>query len=86
MKNKFTMADVISWEEHREDAYRRDAQNKNHRFNKETFDLGTEWSLAGKFLEEARPEMKNNTNFIRGYERGERLKKIAELDSAPKTR
>lgn len=86
MKKKYSTAEIISWEEHRNDAYKRDAQNRNIKFNKEIFDLGTEWALAGKLLEEARPEVKNDKTFIRGYERGERLKKIAELDSTPKTR
>lgn len=86
MKNKYSTAEIISWEEHRNEAYKRDAQNKNYKFNKETFDLGTEWSLAGNLLEDARPEIKDDKNFVRGFNRGERLKKIAELDSAPKTR
>lgn len=86
MRKHPTFAEVISWQETRDNANKKAAMKQNHHFNKEIFDLGTEWSLAGKLLEDAREEMKNDKSFITGYERGERLKKIAELNSAPKIR
>ena len=86
MRKHPSFADVISWQESRENSNKKTASKINKHFSKEIFDLGTEWSLAGKLLEEAREETKNDQSFIAGYERGERLKKIAEINSVPKTR
>lgn len=86
MRKHPTFAEIITWQEMSENSNRKTASKINKHFSKEIFDLGTEWSLAGNLLDDAREEMKKDKSFISGFERGERLKKIAKLDSAPKTR
>ena len=86
MRKSPSLADIITWQQSSDNSNKKTASKINRHFNKEIFDLGTEWSLSGKTFEEARPEMQNDRSFADGFKRGERLKKIAELDSAPKTR
>lgn len=43
-----------------------------------TFDKGVEWCNSGLSLDDAPIELKEDTNFVNGYEKGQRVKKINE--------
>lgn len=47
--------------------------------NRDLYSEGQAWSESGKKLEDADLELRNNFNFIDGFNRGERLKKINKL-------
>jgi len=47
-------------------------------YNPEIFNLRSEWFLQGRLLEDADEHLKNNTNFIRGYDLAMRRKTINE--------
>ncbi len=60
-------------------------QAKIH-FDKELFEQGTKWSLDNNLLQDAEENKRNNHSFIEGYQRGERLKYIEQLNTPKKTR
>ena len=37
-------------------------------YNPQIFNLGSEWFLQGRLIEDAEEHLRNNTNFIRGYD------------------
>ena len=47
--------------------------------NKDIYEKGIAWFNTGFSLEDAPADIKNNTNFINGYEKGKRLALIASL-------
>ena len=51
------------------------------------FNKGLKWFNSGLSLEDAPEELRNNSNFINGFKKGERLVLIASLqDSSKKSR
>lgn len=50
-------------------------------FDKNIYELGTNWGLLNLTLEEA-GELGKNKNFIDGYARGQRLRKISDEKAA----
>lgn len=85
MRKKPTTADRIMWD-YEQEKREKNKPKRNIPYDPETYALGKEWSMSGKKLEEAPETMRNNFNFVNGFNHGERLKMIAEMDSAPKTR
>lgn len=47
---------------------------------------GLDWFNSGLSFDDAPEELRNNTNFIDGFHRGERLAKIAEMQEEDKNR
>ena len=52
------------------------AANAGDRFNPQIMDEGKKWYDSGFNLEEAPENLRNNTNFIRGYEKSQRLQNV----------
>lgn len=70
------------WEKERKKNYVRPDKRNLDIFNK-----GLEWFNNGLSLEDAPLELKNNTNFIYGFNKGERLAMIESLqDKSKKSR
>jgi len=81
-RKKMSTADLIHNDQLREAAWKRSAMTHNRNYSKEIYDLGTEWALAGKELEQADPKIRENRSFTDGFERGKRLKFIKETEEA----
>lgn len=47
--------------------------------DKDLFDSGIEWFNSGLSLNEAPEDMKNNTNFVNGFNKGKRLDDINKI-------
>lgn len=54
------------------------AQRVN-KYDPEIFNKGMEWFNSGLSLEDAPNDLKNNTNFIRGFEKGQRLSLVDRM-------
>ena len=54
--------------------------NDSKNYDKELYDKGMEYYNLGGILEEAKDELKNNRNFINGYNRAKRLAYIQEIE------
>ena len=58
---------------------RKSAYKHVDKYNKDIFEKGIRWFKSGLSLEDAPLELRNNSNFIRGFEKGRRLSLITEL-------
>ena len=54
------------------------ASNANDRFNPQIMEEGNKWYDAGFNLEEAPENLRNNTNFVKGYEKAQRVQNVAD--------
>ena len=52
---------------------------KNDRYDPKIFDQGIIWFNEGMALEDGPENIRNNTNFINGYKKAERLAMIEEM-------
>ena len=73
-------AKFISEEEAFNNRLKHIAETNVPNFNKNEYDLGTNWALQGMTLEDA-GDMANSKSFQRGFERGRRLLLIQEMDN-----
>ena len=77
----------------RQDSVERDIREKNNMekltrkdsYNPQIFDQGILWFNEGLSLNDAPENLRNNTNFINGYKKGERLAKIEEMKKDDET-
>ena len=74
------------------DNYRRENEepynfnNNDKHFDSNLFNQGMEWFRNGLTLEDAPDSFKNDASFIKGYNRGQRLAIIQELNSNSRSR
>ena len=52
------------------------------RYDPAIYDMGLNWGNEGLSLDDAPLEVKNNSNFINGFNKAKRLQLIAELDQS----
>ncbi len=50
--------------------------NPQDRFNPMIMDEGYKWYVSGLELEDAPENLRNNTNFVKGYEKAQRLQNV----------
>ena len=46
---------------------------RNDKYDQKIFNQGSEWFISGLEIEDAPEEIRNNTNFVRGFERARRI-------------
>ena len=54
---------------------------KADRFDSKIFEQGANWFNEGMALEDAPDNVRNNSNFIRGYDRAKRIALIVEMQN-----
>lgn len=52
--------------------------NAGDKFNPQIMEEGNKWYDSGFNLEDAPESLKNNTNFVKGYEKAQRLQNVAD--------
>lgn len=80
MRKNPTTADRIMWD-YVQEKREKNRPKRNIPYDPEVYALGKDWSQTGKLLDEAPEQMRNNFNFVNGFNHGERLKMIEKLDS-----
>lgn len=61
---------------------RKDAYKHVDKYDKDLLEKGIQWFNSGLSLDEAPMEIRNNSNFVRDFEKGKRLSIIAELQTS----
>ena len=46
---------------------------RNDKYDQKIFDQGIEWYNSGLDIDDAPEDIRNNTNFVRGFEKGKRI-------------
>ena len=67
------VADELAWEKKMQSVVRTD------KYDQKIFNQGIEWYNTGLEISDAPENIRNNTNFVRGFEKG---KRVAEVNNA----
>ena len=76
---KGMLVNQIIFDQKREQKRKEEYEHQIHNFDKNKYDIGTQWALQGMTLEDA-GDVAKDKSFISGYERGKRLLYVSQLD------